>query len=423
MERALIAVVVLMGAILIAPIWWLGKAFFVTSEITLHQIVFWCILVFVPIALVQMHRSKRIPWHMHWKLAIPLWVAYFFVYYTTGLFYFSGIADKSIINAQAVGGVWEESYTSIRTETVCDSKNDKGDCTSSHTESHCDDYHPDSFTILFSDGSSHSINRSNYRALVGQLKNEKQESVFHFGQCSVGDGRKFATTFAPGKSSELYVSYEIPVVNYILAGRNLYKTSDEVSKPYLSHLQTMPGIGEHPTGIGPWKSNRLLLASVAAPDAWKQATENELNKINGMLGPSKEVNVVMYLVGTADKSFSPALESYWTHGKKNQLTIIVGTTNFPKVDWVDVISFWSVKPEVGINIRDRLEKMSLDDPGLVSMIAKEVQTNWQRKHMEAFKHLAWDLTIPWWAYLLVTSFSIFVSLFFSRAIPGLLKSM
>lgn len=353
---------------------------------------------------------------------MPLWCAFFFVYYTVGMFYLTSIADTSLINAQAVGGVWEESYTSIRTETICDSKDDKGNCTSSHTKTHCDNHHPDLYEITFSDGSTHSIREGNFTNLVQQFKNRKEVSVLHIGQCSVGDGRKFVTEFKAGESAELYVSYEIPVVNYILANSNLYNTSKEVAQPYIKYFQTVPGIMEHPAGIGPWRSNRLITSSVTVPENWRISVENDLNRMNGVIGPTKEINAILYVVGVKNRDFATALEAYWTHGKKNQLTIIIGSEQFPKIEWVDVIDFWSQNPDVRIDLRDRLQATSLDDPKLVSIIEEEVRKKWQRRHMASFEYLAWDISLPWWSYILLTLFSMALAVFFSKTLKNVFQS-
>lgn len=408
-----IAVVIgILLAFLLGPVWYLENAFLVTSKITIHQVEFWIMLVFVPsiLYLIEKYKKKGV---FSWPIT-ALWSAFLFVYFTIGTFYTSGIADKSNFNAQAMGGIWEESYTSTRTETVCDAKDKDGSCTSSHTVTHCDNHHPDSYTILFSDDSSHSIGGSNYRNLVQALRNEKQVPNSNIDQCSIGDGRKFTTNYIGDKSTELYVTYEKPVVNYILAGHNLYQTSDQVAKPYLDHLEKVPGITEHSAGIGPWMSHRIITKGVQVPATWKEMMNGELNKLNGTLGPSKEINVVMYVVGTPNREFMTALDAHWVHGRKNQLTIIVGSTTFPNIEWVDVIDFWSMKPEIRINLRDQLEKFSLDDPRFMQVIKERIQTDWQRREMKTFEYLSWDIALPWWMYPLVLIFCLAMSWLFSR---------
>ncbi|MDQ1344233.1 MAG: hypothetical protein QG650_953 [Patescibacteria group bacterium] len=418
MERTFIALFGIIGILLVAPIFWLGKAFWVTAGITVHHVALWGILILLPLSVALAFKAKKAEPPVDWRFFTPVWAAFFFVYYTASVYQWSGIADKSIINAQAVRGEWEESYTAWRTETVCTAHGKDGGCTSSHTVTHCDDEEPNRYSIGFSDGSEHGIERGNWQALVQKFGNRKEVPVSHADQCSSGDGRKFVTEFQAGKSHELYVSYEIPVVNYILAGRSLYKTSVEETKPFLPQLRGMPGISEHPAGIGPWKNERLISVAPSIPEDWKKTASFALDRLNGILGPSKEVNVVLYVVDTADRSFVPALEAHWKHGKKNQLTVVIGSTAFPKVDWADAIDFWSEKPEIRINLRDKLQTMSLDDPRFFATIEKEVVENWQRKRMRTFEYLAWDLTIPWWAYLLVTVFTVAISALFGRFVPS-----
>ncbi len=414
-QRATIALIVLVLGILIGPIWYLENAFLVTAKITIHQVTFWVLLIAAPVGSYLLNKYKQI--NTSWPFYI-LWPAFISVYFTIGVFYTTGIADKTNFNAQAIGGVWEESYTSIRTETVCTSSDKDGKCTSTTTNTYCDNYHPDVFKIEFSDESTHRIGSSNYRNLVNNFKSERQVPNSNFGQCSISDGRKFRTDYVSGKSSELYVTYEKPVVNYILAGQNLYQTSAEVAKPHLEKLERVPPIVEHPAGIGPWMSHRVITKGIQVPNEWKDRIETELNKLNGTLGPSKEVNVVIYVVDEASREFTTALDAYWIHGRKNQLTIIVGSMNFPKVEWVDVIDFWSTKPEIRINLRDQLEKLTLDDPKFMTVVRERVQKDWERRQMKTFEYLSWSIVLPWWLYPLVIAFCLIMSILFSRLIEA-----
>lgn len=417
-HRLTLALILFVGALLVGPIWYLENAFLVTMKITIHQVTFWALLPAVPVGSFLLKKYKRIStgWPFH-----ILWPAFFTVYFTVGVFYTTGIADKSNFNAQAIGGVWEESYTRLRTEETCTSRDTDGKCTGTTTNTYCDNKHTDVFKIEFSDGSTHSIGNINYRNLVSQFKNERQVPNSNFGQCSIGDGRKFKTDYVGGKSTELYVTYEKPVVNYILAGQNLYQTSSEVAKPHLGKLERVPPIVEHPAGIGPWMSHRVITKGTQVPSEWKDRIETELNRLNGTLGPSKEVNVVIYVVDEASREFTTALDAYWVHGRKNQLTIVVGSMNFPKVEWVDVIDFWSNKPEIRINLRDQLEKLTLDDPKFMTVVRKRVQEDWERRQMKTFEYLSWSIVLPWWMYPLVFAFCLGLSIMFSRLIEASLE--
>lgn len=388
---------------------YLNKVFWLSAKVTLNQPVFYTILLFVPLLTIFVSKSKKIQTSIDWWAAVPVWSIMLFVCYTTAVYYFSGIDDKSIINAQVLRGTWEESYTAIRLETVCASRDKDGKCTSSYIVSHCDNKKPDSFSVQFSDGSTHSFSKSNYRALVREFGNEKQMPVHRLGQCSRGDGRRFVTQFVVGKSNELFASYEIPVVNYLLAGKNLYSVSSEVAKSYADLLKPVPGITEHPSGIGPFKSDRVIVAAPGVPYEWQEAVETRLNAFNGKFGPSKEINLVLYIVATANREFVNALDAHWVHGRKNQLTIVVGSTEYPRVDWVDVIDFWSERPEVRIALRDSIQNMALNSAEFLPTLETEVLKGWERKRMRTFEYLSWELSLPWWMYLVVTAIAALIA--------------
>jgi hypothetical protein len=318
-----------------------------------------------------------------------------FVFYALFLYSFGGVKDTCLFNAKIISGTWQEHYTSIRTETVCDSHDKDGNCTSSHTVEHCDSYHPDCYEIFFSNGEQRGIDYSNYCALVSSFKNEKQVASLNLFQCSFGDGRKFETKFIPGKSQELAGCYEEYVINYVKgASHNIHKKSLKLAEGYKKILCPIPGIKEHRAGIGPFDSDRLIIAGVNVPGEWQKQTEEALDLMNGRIGQAKEVNVVLYVVNTSDHSFKQALEAYWCYGTKNQLTIIVGCSTFPKIDMVEVIDFWSNNvSNIEYDLRDTLQKTNLNDSNLVPIITKEVTKDWKRKRMRELEYLAREINM------------------------------
>lgn len=412
--RALGAIGALFLGALVGPIWYLGNAYWASLKITAQQPFYLLAFFLVPLGLYALVKSRK-PW-VRWISypVIGLHFPFFFVYGPVSVYYSSGIADTSLINVQVTSGVWRESYTRWREDRQCTGgTDDKGNCRSYTTFRYCDDRVPNQYEIGFSDGSEHKIGAGNYAALKRSFKNERQEPVSNFDQCSTGDGRKFITRFVSGSSEEPYGSYEIPVVNYVIATRSVLTNSEEVARPYLGLIAEVPGLVEHPAGIGPWKSQRVIAVGTKVPAAWLNETDSALNKLNGTFGPSKQWNVVLYVVGTKDRGFAGGLDAKWKHGKKNQLTIVVGSENFPDVDWVETLSFWSQNIDVKVELENRLAELKLDDPAFVSTLSQAALQYWDRKRMSSLEYLIKNIDVPFWAILLTIAASALLSAVFT----------
>lgn len=401
--RVLGFVTALFLAALVGPVYYLGNAYVASLKMTAQQLPYQLAFFLVPLGLYALVKTR--PGLVRWLTypVIGLWFPFFLVYGPVSAFYSSGIADTSLINVQVTSGIWYESYTRWREDRQCTGgTDDKGNCRSYTTFRYCDDHVSDSYEIGFSDGSDHSIRSGNYSSLKRSFKNERQEPESHFDQCSVGDGRKFVTRYAHGQSEELYGSYEIPVVNYVIATRNVLTNSEAVAAPYLNLIANVPGLVEHPAGIGPWKSDRVLVVGTKVPTDWIRATDSALNKLNGAYGPTKQWNVVLYVVGTKDRGFAEGLDAKWKHGKKNQLTIVVGSETFPNVDWVETMSFWSKDTDVKVELENRLSALKLDDPQFLPTLSDVAMKHWDRRPMSSLEYLTKNIDVPFWALLLAT---------------------
>ena len=81
--------------------------------------------------------------------------------------------------------------------------------------------------------------------------------------------------------------------------------------------------------------NRVISVGVSVPDITKWNTELSLSLRT--LGPSKQANVVIVLVNTADENYYNSLRTKWLGGRKNDVIVVIGTSAYPKIDWVQVI--------------------------------------------------------------------------------------
>lgn len=131
--------------------------------------------------------------------------------------------------------------------------------------------------------------------------------------------------------------------------------------------------------------------------AIRVATKNpeDINKWNAgiceiasRLGPKLQVNPLVIFVGTADQSYIHAIEKKWIGGKKNDVTIIFGIKNYPKIDWVAVMS-WD-NEELKIDLRNRLTSAEFDGnyrEFAIQTIDDSLSKHFKRMKMSSYEYL------------------------------------
>lgn len=162
--------------------------------------------------------------------------------------------------------------------------------------------------------------------------------------------------------------------------------------------------------------NRALTAGVAVPDLADWNSELALRLRN--LGPSKQVNWVVVFTKNNDPLWADALRVKWLGGKKNDVVVVLGTPEYPKLGWVRVLS-WTDKELFKIQLRDELQALqTVDRKQVLDVLEKNVSKSFERKHMKDFEYLANQIQPPGWlvALLFVVSVagSVGLSLYLSR---------
>lgn len=158
-----------------------------------------------------------------------------------------------------------------------------------------------------------------------------------------------------------------------------------------------------------WKINRVLPVKVNVPDLkdWNY----KLSEVLKVLGPIKQVNAVIVLVNSSDPDYAYALQDAWVNGKKNDVVLIIGATNFPnKADWVRVLAF-SETEMFKIKLRDdilNLETLTAD--GVTSVLNKDISELYKRKQMKDWKYLKAEIVPPDWIIFLSSSIVVFIYL-------------
>lgn len=224
---------------------------------------------------------------------------------------------------------------------------------------------------------------------------------------------------SPDPANYLAISIGDPVAktsaftNYVKAvpdslfHANLTNNFDKLIPPYPNKVYDM------------YRLNRALTMGVNVPDLdkWNQDISLALRR----LGPQKQANVIVVFVNTPDQNYIHALEGKWIGGKKNDIIVVLGVTNYPKIDWV-AISSWTDSQIFKVQLRDDITKIGQVDR---SQIIKAIETNtyatFKRKNMKDFEYLKEQIVPPVWVLTIAALLGILVtlcsSLYFYRNNP------
>lgn len=139
--------------------------------------------------------------------------------------------------------------------------------------------------------------------------------------------------------------------------------------------------------------------------AWNQQIALALRE----LGQSKQVNIVV-VAAANDKSIADALKYKWLGGKKNDVVVVIGVKDYPKPEWVEVIS-WSTKNQFHADLRDAIMNAGdLTPVGTVNIIASEIKRGFYRMHMKDYEYLKDQTFPPNWVIILAVCLSVFGSI-------------
>ena len=192
-------------------------------------------------------------------------------------------------------------------------------------------------------------------------------------------------TDEPPRWTQVYagepVAVEHTFTNYIKANPDTVLTRFTATNP-----ENLP-VPNPPTEVYDYyRVKRFLPVAYAEPhaDEWNWL----LDRVNAIYGPTKQVNVIIVAVKTADQNYQYLLEHHWLGGKKNDLVILLGVPEYPKIGWVKIMS-WSKSEGLKVQLRDAIQDIGTmerrDD--IMKAVEQQIATNWERRHMKEFEYL------------------------------------
>jgi hypothetical protein len=385
-----------------------------------HNPGFW--LLMATGVVVALWRRKSNPQEMMW-VEVPVLISTFWLVAlaTFSYFFFSAtdLGKTEAINGKVTKAEYHEEYTTTTTEECGCSTDEDGveTCTSTCD---VDTYHPPTWTVSL-DGYNgekganihdQSITPEQFENIADAFGNRQFVALAHVNQTSIGDGDMYVTTYKPQSSELIPSSWGHDYVNYVAGSKQtiLRQRSGDVVK-FQSLLKPHPVV--HGGDYGKIEMDRVIDAQAGIPSAWSKVVDRTLDEALVTLGPEKQANILIYVVGTEDRNFRYALDGDWD--EKNDIVVIIGTSGFPEVAWVEVLA-WTNVEMFKIGLRDDLEQLgTLDDPFAVTGLIIDwvrkppEEGGFERLAMEFYEFLASDILLPWWAQFIIW----FLTLLFS----------
>lgn len=153
--------------------------------------------------------------------------------------------------------------------------------------------------------------------------------------------------------------------------------------------------------------NRVLAVGVQVPDLadWNQELAMRLRT----LGSAKQVNWIVLLTNQTDPMWADAVAAKWLGGKKNDVVVVLGTPEYPKVQWASVIS-WTDKELFKVQLRDDLARLpAAGRKEVFDLLEQHTKASFERKPGKDFSYLASRIEPPGWMLGVLFVVSVLVS--------------
>lgn len=218
---------------------------------------------------------------------------------------------------------------------------------------------------------------------------------------------KFTIEHYDKSSKSVYMSPDPARYTNILNGDPVAKTS-----PYTNYVQAVPDslfkpaseelkkrfaklIPEYPDNIYDiYKINRFVTPGFYFADT--QKWNDDISNLLKTRGPTKQVNLIVVVAKTEDRNFIYALQDAWEGANKNDVVLVIGSVDGQKISWVDVIS-WTKRELFKVQLRDEVFALgTIQREKVMSIIANQIDTNFERRRMREFSYLKNDIDPPMW---------------------------
>jgi len=192
-------------------------------------------------------------------------------------------------------------------------------------------------------------------------------------------------------------SQEHSFTNYIKAvPESIFSEEQVCTDESLAMVPNYPRVHDY------YRMNRVQVNGVPLKN--HKAWNDGLNEISKKWGASLEVNPIIQFVKTDDPTYEYALTKKWLGGKKNDVTVIFGIKEYPKIDFVRVVS-WE-NEELKHYLRNQLELFDKIDDEYREYALNTIKDNlnlyYDRMQMADYEYLKDQIDPPMWS--IVTGF-------------------
>jgi len=314
------------------------------------------------------------------------------------------VSDTEIWNGWITKGEFYEEWwerVSCRHPISCSHRDKNGNTLHSNDgyyHAYDVDYHAPYWQITTSNQEVVSIDSSYFDALTGWFGN-KEYVLLHRFSVHRGPGNKYETKYLTGSSRFIPTAVEHSFVNYIKASPNSVLRRMGQGEKFITLIPPYPRVKDQ------FVCDRVIPVGMTLPNltSWNA----QFAEINARLGAKRQVNIVLVVVNTSDSAYVHSLEEKWLGGKKNDFVIIVGTTQYPVIDWVRIAS-WSKKEDLKVELRDAIQDLgSLEKrEEILKTIETQVGQKFVRTPMADFEYLmaSWQPSFGVLTFLLILGF-------------------
>lgn len=109
------------------------------------------------------------------------------------------------------------------------------------------------------------------------------------------------------------------------------------------------------------------------------------------IAKEKQVNLVIVLTNRTSM-FAQELRAGWLNGKKNDMVVVIGAKEYPKIEWVDVFG-WSSNDLAHISARDSIREYGVIDNSVVDLAVASIGKYWSRRPMQEYEYLKDEIEI------------------------------
>lgn len=194
---------------------------------------------------------------------------------------------------------------------------------------------------------------------------------------------------------------ESSYTNYIKASPDSVLRVQGLKEKYINHIPKYPSVYDY------YRADRFIVRNVNIPNL--KQLNHRLSEINGNLGSSRQVNIIVVVVSVENQEYLQGLREAWLGGKKNDLIVVVGVAKYPDISWAGVLS-WTSKEDIKISIRDRiLDTKQFDGMKILNIIEEETRAKFVRRPMADFEYLSSSITPPTWVIWFLFVLGILIS--------------